>query len=337
MSIQIESFGERARLFTLENSSGTSLVLTDIGASAVSLIWRGTDILLGWEDPDRYFNGDGCHGATIGRVANRVADSRFVLNGKTYDLVKNDGKNNLHSGPYGYHRRLWQTAETGEDRVVFFMDSPDGDQGYPGRLRLWAGYTLTEDDRVLLDCRAEADTDTPLNIVNHAYFNLNGQGRGDILGHRLKIYTDSFTPSTADLIPEGEIRTVEGTPFDFRDGHAIGESINSSDPRLISAGGYDLNYPVPGEGLRPAAELIGDKSGICLTVMTDLPAVQLYTGNFLSGEKGKGGTVYPRHSGVCLETQRFPNALNEPRFPTMILKAGETWSSRTVWALSRAE
>ncbi len=337
MSIRIESFGERARLFTLENSSGTRLVLTDIGASAVSLVWRGTDILLGWEDPDRYFNGDGCHGATIGRVANRVADSRFVLNGKTYELVRNDGKNNLHSGPYGYHRRLWQTAETLADRVVFFMDSPDGDQGYPGRLRLWAGYTLTEDDRVVLDCRAEADDDTPVNIVNHAYFNLNGQGSGDILGHSLKIYADTFTPSTADLIPEGDIRPVEGTPFDFRVGHAIGEAINESDPRLISAGGYDLNFPVPGEGLRPAAELTGDKSGIRLTVMTDLPAVQLYTGNFLSGEKGKGGAVYPRHSGVCLETQRFPNALNEPRFPSMILRAGETLSSRTVWALSRTE
>ena len=337
MSIRIESFGERARLFTLENSSGTRLVLTDIGASAVSLVWRGTDILLGWEDPDRYFNGDGCHGATIGRVANHVADSRFVLNGKTYELVRNDGKNNLHSGPYGYHRRLWQTAETLADRVVFFMDSPDGDQGYPGRLRLWAGYTLTEDDRVVLDCRAEADDDTPVNIVNHAYFNLNGQGSGDILGHSLKIYADTFTPSTADLIPEGDIRPVEGTPFDFRVGHAIGETINESDPRLISAGGYDLNFPVPGEGLRPAAELTGDKSGIRLTVMTDLPAVQLYTGNFLSGEKGKGGAVYPRHSGVCLETQRFPNALNEPRFPSMILRAGETLSSRTVWALSRAE
>ena len=306
MSIQNESFGERARLFTLENSSGTRLVLTDIGASAVSLVWRGTDILLGWEDPDRYFNGEGCHGATIGRVANRVADSRFVLNGKTYELVRNDGKNNLHSGPYGYHRRLWQTAETLADRVVFFMDSPDGDQGYPGRLRLWAGYTLTEDDRVVLDCRAEADADTPVNIVNHAYFNLNGQGSGDILGHRLKIYADTFTPSTADLIPEGDIRPVEGTPFDFRAGHAIGETINDSDPRLISAHGYDLNFPVPGEGLRPAAELTGDISGIRLTVMTDLPAVQLYTGNFLSGEKAGRGLPGDPAGPQRRQRERFP-------------------------------
>ena len=180
----------------------------------------------------------------------------------------------------------------------------------------------------MLDCRAEADADTPVNIVNHAYFNLNGQGSGDILGHRLKIYADTFTPSTADLIPEGVITPVFS--------QEILEE-NDSDPRLISAHGYDLNFPVPGEGLRPAAELTGDISGIRLTVMTDLPAVQLYTGNFLSGEKGKGGAVYPRHSGVCLETQRFPNALNEPRFPSMILRAGETLSSRTVWALSRAE
>ena len=335
MSIKTERFGDKAHLYTLESPSGTRLVLTDIGASAVSLIWRGTDILLGWEDPDRYFDGGGDLGATVGRVANRIAGACFSLNGRTYTMEKNDGENNLHSGPDGYHRRLWQTVETGENRVVFLMDSPDGDQGFPGRLRLWAGYTL-RDDCVELDYRAETDADTPVNITNHSYFNLNGQGSGDILGHKLRLCADSFTPSTAALIPTGEILPVEGTPFDFREERPIGDRIENDDPRLVSAGGYDLNFAVRGQGLRPAAELTGDRSGIRLTVCTDLPGVQLYSGNFLLGEKGKAGAVYARRTGVCLETQYYPNAVNEPRFPSVILKAGETWSSRTVWELSQA-
>ena len=233
MSIQIAPFGEKAGLFTLENAAGTRLVLTDIGAAAVSLIYRGTDILLGWEDPDRYFDGDGSEGATVGRVVNRIADARFTLNGRTYSLARNDGRNNLHSGPDGYHTRLWTVAGKGENYVTFFMDSPDGDQGYPGHVQLSASYTLTEDDEVVLD----------------------GQGSGDILGHTLKLYAETFTPSTDDLIPTGEIWSVEGTPFDFRTAHAIGDHIDDDDPRLLSAGGYDLNFPVTGEGLRPAAEL----------------------------------------------------------------------------------
>ena len=335
MSIQIAPFGEKAGLFTLENAAGTRLVLTDIGAAAVSLIYRGTDILLGWEDPDRYFDGDGSEGATVGRVVNRIADARFTLNGRTYSLARNDGRNNLHSGPDGYHTRLWTVAGKGENYVTFFMDSPDGDQGYPGHVQLSASYTLTEDDEVVLDYAAQTDADTPVNIANHAYFNLNGQGSGDILGHTLKLYAETFTPSTDDLIPTGEIWSVKGTPFDFRTGHAIGDHIDDDDPRLLSAGGYDLNFPVTGEGLRPAAELTGEKSGIRLTVLTDNPAVQLYTGNFLSGERGKGGAVYDRRSGVCLETQRFPNAVNEPRFPSVILREGETYRARTVWRLSK--
>ena len=335
MSIRIDPFGETAHLYTLENARGTRLVLTDIGASAVTLVYRGTDILLGWDDPARYFDGDGSEGATVGRVVNRIANARFTLGGKTYELAKNDGENNLHSGPDGWHRRLWRTAGTGEDHVTFFMDSPDGDQGFPGHMQLSATYTLTDDDQVILDYVGETDADTPVNIANHAYFNLNGQGSGDILGHRLRLWADSFTPSSAALIPVGEIRSVEGTPFDFRTEHAIGERIDEPDERLRSAGGYDLNFPVLGEGLRPAAELTGDGTGIRLTVLTDNPAVQLYSGNFLSGEKGKGGAVYARRSGVCLETQGFPNAVNEPRFPSVVLHPGETYTARTVWQLSQ--
>ena len=335
MSIRVEPFGEKAHLYIIENAAGTRLVLTDVGVAAVALVYRGTDVLLGWDDPERYFDGDGSEGATVGRVVNRISDARFTLGGKTYVLAKNDGENNLHSGPDGWHRRLWKTAGTGEDHVTFFMDSPDGDQGFPGHVQLSATYTLTGKDEVILDYAAETDADTPINIANHAYFNLNGQGSGDILGHTLRLYADTFTPSTAALIPVGEIRSVEGTPFDFRTEHALGDRIDENDPRLVSAGGYDLNFPVIGKGLRPAAELTGDKSGIKLTVLTDAPAVQLYSGNFLNGEKGKGGAVYSRRSGVCLETQGFPNAVNEPRFPSVILHPGEVWTSRTMWTLSQ--
>ena len=335
MSIRTEPFGEKAHLYTLENTSGTRLVLTDVGAAAVSLVFRGTDILLGWDDPARYFDGDGCEGATVGRVANRTAGARFTINGKEYRLAKNDGENNLHSGPDGWHRRLWRTAGTDGEQVTFFLDSSDGDQGFPGHVQVSVSYTLTEDDEVRLDCTAETDADTPINLTNHAYFNLNGHGSGDVLGHRLRIFADCFTPLTAALIPTGEICSVEGTPFDFREERAVGERIGDADPRLVSAGGYDLSYPVRGEGLRPAAELTGERSGLRLTVLTDEPAVQLYTGNFLSGERGKGGAVYGRRGGLCLETQDFPNAVNEPRFPTVILSPGRVWRRRTVWRLSQ--
>ncbi len=337
MSIEIEPFGVQPKLYTLKNSAGTQLVLTDIGASAVSLVYKGTDILLGWDDPARYYDGGGDLGATVGRVANRIAYARFELNGKTYTMAPNDGVNNLHSGPDGYHRRLWQVSGSGENHVVFFLDSPDGDQGFPGRVQLWASYTLTDDDEVIIEYRAEPEADTPINLTNHSYFNLNGHDSGDILGHTLRLCADTFTPCREGLIPTGQILATAGTPFDFTETHTVGERIGSDDPRLVSAGGYDLNYPLVGEGLRPAAELTGDRTGIRLTVLTEAPAVQFYSGNFLSGERGKGGAVYARRAGLCLETQCYPNAVNEPRFPSCVVKGGEVWKSRTVWKLGIAD
>ena len=221
--------------------------------------------------------------------------------------------------------------------MVFFLDSPDGDQGFPGRVQLWASYTLTDDDEVILEYRAEPEADTPINLTNHSYFNLNGHDSGDILGHTLRLCADTFTPCREGLIPTGQILATAGTPFDFTETHTVGERIGSDDPRLVSAGGYDLNYPLVGEGLRPAAELTGDRTGIRLTVLTEAPAVQFYSGNFLSGERGKGGAVYARRAGLCLETQCYPNAVNEPRFPSCVVKGGEVWKSRTVWKLGIAD
>ena len=335
MSILVQPFGKNANLYTLENKNGTRLVLTDIGACVVSLVFRGVDVALGWDDPATYFRGDLYFGATVGRSCNRIANGAFSINGVEYQMAKNDGENNLHSGPDGYETRLWRIALLSEDAVTFFLDSPDGDQGFPGRLRLWASYTLTENDEVQIGYRGAADADTVVNITNHTYFNLNGQGSGDVHGHTLRLYAERFTPAGPGLIPTGEIVPVAGTAFDFTAAHAIGRDIAADDPRLISAGGYDHNFLIDGEGFRPAAELTGDRSGITLTVATDRPAMQLYTGNFISGVKGKGGAVYEKRGAVCLETQQVPNAVNESAFPSPLVKAGEEYAARTVWKLKK--
>ena len=336
MSVIVRPFGKTANLYTLENKNGTRLVLTDIGACVVSLVFRGVDIALGWDDPEIYRRGDLYLGATVGRNCNRIAGGSFVINGRRYQMAKNDGENNLHSGPDGYGIRMWQIAAMSEDSVTFFIDSPDGDQGFPGRLRLWASYTLTEDDSIRLDYRGETDADTVINITNHTYFNLNGQGSGDIHGHILRLYASRFTPAGPGLIPTGEIVPTAGTAFDFTAAHPIGQNIADDDPRLISAGGYDHNFLIDGEGLRTAAELTGDKSGITLTVSTDRPAMQLYTGNFINGVKGKGGALYEKRGAVCLETQHVPNAVNDTAFPSPVVKAGEGYAAHTVWKLKKA-
>ena len=335
MMFNVEPFGKDAKLYIIENSSGTRLAVTDIGACLVSLVFQGVDIALGWDDAEAYRRGDYYLGATVGRNCNRIAGGAFTVNGKTYQMAKNDGENNLHSGPDGYETRLWQVADHSDAAVTFFMDSPDGDQGFPGRLKLWASYTLTEDNRVIIDYLGEPDADTVVNITNHTYFNLNGQGSGDVHGHVLRLNASRFTPAGPGLIPTGEIVPVAGTPFDFTNAKAIGMDIDADDPLLLSAGGYDHNFLLDGKGMRPAAELTGDRTGITLTVSTDRPAMQLYSGNFLDVAQAKGGKAYGKRSAVCLETQHVPNAVNESAFPSPVVKAGEKYVSRTVWQLKK--
>ena len=332
--MDIQNYSDGVVFYTMENASGTCLTVTNAGAAAVSLIYRGTDILLGWDDASDYRINSGSLGATVGRNANRIGGARFTLNGLEICLAKNDGENNLHSGPNSWKTRLWETVETGENSVTFLMDSPDGDQGMPGHLRLSAAYTLTEDDRVELTYTASSEEDTVLNVTNHAYFNLNGHDSGDIGGHLLRVFAVSFTPSGPDLIPTGKIEAVDGTPFDFREPHPIGRDMGSSDPRIAAVGGYDHNFCLRGSGLRPAAELTGDRTGLCLTVLTDRPGMQLYTANTLRSDRGKAGAVYGSHSAVCLETQHWPDAVNRETFPSPFLRAGEPFRSQTVWALS---
>ncbi|MBQ7736291.1 MAG: galactose mutarotase [Oscillospiraceae bacterium] len=335
MSITSAPFGPNGTACTIRNRAGTELTVTDRGAAAVSLVYRGTDVLLGWGDPAGYEKNPPDFGAVVGRCANRIAGAAFSLGGRQYRLDANDGANTLHGGPDGYHTRRWQTAEAVEDSVTFYLDSPDGDQGFPGRLSAYVTYYLGEDDTVRILLHGETDADTVVNLTNHAYFNLNGQGSGTILDHVLELCSDAFTPSGPGLIPTGEIRPVEGTPFDFRTAHAVGRDIGEDAEQLHLAGGYDHNFVLRGEGLRTAAVLTGDRSGITLEVSTDCPGLQLYTGNFLGGEAGKNGAVYGPREGVCLETQHFPNAVNTPGFPSPVLAAGESFFTLTVWRLSR--
>lgn len=326
--------GREASLYTLKNARGTRLSLTDYGASVVSLLYQGTDVVLGWESAVDYEKNAGAFlGATVGRNANRIAKAAFTLDGREYRLGKNDGENNLHSGPDSYSTRFWQVVQAAEDNIVFFMDSPDGDQGFPGRLRLWVTYILTDGDEIRIRYRGDADKATPVNITNHTYFNLNG--RGSILDHTLELFAGSFTPGGPGLIPTGEIRSVTGTPFDFRTPHPIGRDIEEEDRQLQNAGGYDHNFLIEGDGLRPAAILRADQSHITLEILTDAPAMQVYTGNFLAGERGKGGAVYTTHSGVALETQFCPNAVNESTFASPVLRPGMEYRAETVWRLSQ--
>ena len=333
----VSSPENKANTYRLENKAGTWAILTDAGAAVVCLFYRGVDVVLGWDTPEEYFPNPGSFGATVGRSANRIGGAAFTLNGKRYELAKNDGENNLHSGPDGYHTRRWETVEASSDRVVFRLDSPDGDQGYPGRFRVSVTYTLTDDDALHILYEGVSDADTVVNLTNHAYFNLNGHASGSAEDHRLMIHADAFTPVAPGLIPTGEIRSVEGTPFDFRTAHPIGRDIGAEDEQLRLGGGYDHNFVLRGEGFRPAAELTGDKTGITLTVETDCPGVQLYTGNFLRGARGKGGAVYNKRGAVCLETQFFPNAVNESAFTSPVVKAGEPYRSETVWRLKKVD
>ena len=328
---------KKANTYRLENKNSTWMILTDAGAAVVCLFFRGTDVVLGWDTAQEYFPNPGSFGATVGRSANRIGAAAFTLNGRRYELAKNDGENNLHSGPDGYHNRQWTAKEVTANRAVFCLDSPDGDQGYPGRLRVSVTYTLEDDDSVHIVYEGVSDADTVVNLTNHAYFNLNGHKAGTAMGHRLRINADAFTPVAPGLIPTGELRKVEGTPFDFRTAKPIGRDSGADDEQLRLGGGYDHNFALQGEGFRTAAELTGDKTGITLTVETDCPGVQLYTGNFLNGARGKGGAAYEKRSAVCLETQYFPNAVNEPGFASPVVKAGVPFRSETVWRLKKGK
>ena len=345
MGITKREFGKSADgttvfLYTLTNESGITASFTDLGATWVSMVVPDrdgvmADVVQGYDTADAYIGNSAHFGAPIGRNANRIGNATFTLNGKTYSLAKNDGENNLHSGPDLYHDRVWD-VQTEEDelgtQIQFSLSSPDGDQGYPGNAEIHVTYTLTPDNAVMIAYGMTADADTIANFTNHSYFNLRGHDAGDIASQKVQILADAFTPADAGSIPTGEIRPVEGTPMDFRQMKPIGQDIDAEYEQIVLGQGFDHNWVLNrGEELFLAARAYDEQSGRMMEVYTELPGMQFYTANFLNGEKGKNGAVYGRRSSYCFETQYFPDAVNKPQFASPVLKAGEEYHTMTVY------
>ncbi len=331
---------------TLRNAHGASLSVTNFGATVVSLIvpdrdGHSIDVLLGYEDVSSYEKNGGYLGAAIGRVGNRIAGASFSLNGTDYALDANDGPQCLHGGSDGYDRRLWHyTLDETENRVIFSLISPHMDQGFPGQVMITVTYTLTEENELHIRYCAVPDRDTPINMTNHSYFNLNGHGDGSCLDHEAVIYADFMTESREGVYPNGNILAVRNTPFDFTSPHTFGERIDGDHPQLVLAGGYDHNYVLNdyrGQ-MRPIAKVRGPKTGITMEVLTDTPGMQLYTGNFIEDfTGGKDGVVYKKRSGFCMETQYFPDAVHYTHFPSVICRKGQVYESETVYRFTAAE
>ena len=326
--------GETVEAIALSNGTLSCEVIT-YGASLRTLTAPGrdgkpVDVVLGYDDIEAYCSLGGHFGAVCGRFANRIADGRFELNGKTYQLALNNGPNHLHGGPTGYSKRVWEVAAVTGSSVTLAIDSPDGDENYPGHVKVRMTYAL-EGNAIRFIYEAESDADTPVNLTNHTYFNLAGHDTGSCEDQTVKLYCSAFTPADATSIPRGGIEPVEGTPFDFRSPKTIGAEIGADNVHLKNAQGYDHNLIVDGEAgtMRPAAWAKSGKTGITLTCETDLPGMQFYTGNFISPRTGKGGAQYDARHGFCLETQFYPNSPNVPHFPSCILKAGESFKSVT--------
>jgi aldose 1-epimerase len=296
------------------------------------------DVVLGFDNLDGYvanFNGpsDAFFGALIGRYANRIAHGSFTLDGKKYSLPLNNGENSLHGGPHGFNNVVWKAKPITNGVELSYL-SKDGEAGYPGSLTATVRYTLIKGD-LRIEYSATTNQDTVLNLTNHSYFNLAGQG--DILNHQLTLHASRFTPVDAGLIPTGELKPVDGTPFDFRKPTAVGERINASDDQLHLGHGYDHNWVLDSGGgkLAEAAEVYDPASGRVLKVLTDQPGIQFYSGNFLDGSiHGKNGTPYQLHAALCLETQHFPDSPNHPAFPSTELKPGESYHTTTVFSFS---
>jgi aldose 1-epimerase len=341
MSANRESFGKtpdgkQVDLYTLTNTNGIRARITSYGAILVSLEVPDRngnlgDITLGFDKLDGYFGEHPYFGAIVGRYANRIGKAEFKLDGKVYKLAANNGENHLHGGIKGFDKKVWRLEDIGVTSegamVKLSYISEDGEEGYPGNLACSVTYTLTGDDKLKISYEAETDKKTVINLTNHSYYNLAGQGNGDILGHVLTINADKYTVVDEGLIPTGENRNVKDTPMDFTTPMTIGSRIGQVE------GGYDHNYVLRSGGGKPALAVTVSEptSGRVMEIHTDQPGVQFYTGNFLDGSiTGKAGKVYKKHYGFCLETQHFPDSPNKPDFPSVILQPGQKYTTQTV-------
>ncbi len=336
------SDGTPISLYTMTNTHGVTMKVMNYGGIIVSLEvpdrdGKTIDVILGYDSLKAYEKNNPFFGALVGRYGNRIAKGKFTLDGQEYDLVKNNNGNHLHGGTKGFDKVVWNIEEVpSPDGTALKLSylSKDMEEGYPGNLNVEVIYTLTNDNTVRFDYKATTDKKTVVNLTQHTYFNLNG-GKDNILGHEVSINADRFLPVSEQLIPTGELRPVENTPFDFRTPFAIGERINSDNEQIRFGRGYDHCWVLNGEGLKVAAEVYDSTSGIEMTVRTTEPGVQFYTGNFLDGSlTGKNGIVYNQRTGFCLETQHFPDSPNQSAFPSVVLSPGETYSSQTSYQFS---
>jgi aldose 1-epimerase len=349
--VKKESFGTTADgapvdVYTLTNAGGTEVRAITYGGIILSLRVpdRGGalgDVVLGYDTLDGYLKSSPYFGSIIGRYGNRIARGRFKLEGKEYKLAVNNAPNALHGGLKGFDKVVWKAEpfeKSGSVGVVFTYTSADGEEGYPGKLDSTVTYTLGDANDLAFEYHAVTDKATPVNLTQHTYFNLAGDGAGDVLGHELVLKASRFTPVDKTLIPTGELRSVSGTPFDFTTAHAIGERIGADDAQIKFGGGYDHNFVLDkaeGDSLQLAATVYEPTSGRVMEVSTTEPGIQFYSGNFLDGTiTGKGGHVYRHRAGFCLETQHYPDSPNQPKFPSTILKPGEEYRSRTVYTFS---
>ena len=334
--------GTPVDLFTLRNSKGLEARICTYGGIIIS--FKGPDrngvmgdVVLGYDRLDDYLTNNPFFGCLVGRYGNRIARGKFTLDGKEYSLAVNNGPNALHGGLKGFDKVVWTpsilTTPEGASLQLHYL-SKDGEEGYPGNLSVIAAYTLTENNDLRLDYTATTDKPTVVNLTQHSYFNLTG--KGDVLNHRVMIAADKFTPTDSTQIPTGELRPVEGTPFDFRKSSAIGERINQDDEQLQFGSGYDHNWVInkPLRELGLAAQVFDPRSGRMLEVLTTEPGMQFYTGNHLDGIKGKGGWVYKARNAFCMEPQHFPDSPNHPDFPSTVLRPGQTYRNTIIYRLT---
>lgn len=330
--------GDSVKLYTLTNGTAIAAI-SNYGARVISLHVPDkngnlVDVVLGYKDLAAYRQpGEGFYGAVVGRYGNRIAKGQFELEGQQYQLELNDGPNTLHGGTNGFFGKVWEVQHVTDSSLALQYVSPDGDAGYPGKLEATVTYTLTSDNGLDITYRASTDKATVVNLTNHAYFNLSGEGDSTILDHLLTIRADGYTPVDETLIPTGEIAQVENTPFDFRQPTAIGARIDTADAQLLLGKGYDHNFVLKKDaGLQLVATVESPKTGIVMDILTEEPGLQFYSGNFMDNvQHAKGGKTYNYRSAFCLETQHFPDAPNQPEFPSTILDPGSEYKTRTVY------
>lgn len=336
--------GKSTALYTLRNHAGMEACITNYGGRVVSLLvpdrdGKPTDVVLGHDNIDDYINIDGNFGALIGRYGNRIANGCFTLNDSTYRLPINNYGHSLHGGPVGFHHALWDASMPNDSTLVLKLFSPDGDAGYPGNINVSVVYSLRPDNALAINYEATTDRPTILNLTNHSYFNLSGDLASDILDQEVYINADAFTPIDSTFMTDGEIRQVDGTPFDFRQPKAVGRDILADDIQLRNGLGYDHNFVLntAGDSTAVAASVYSPATGITMDVYTDEPGLQFYAGNFLDGTvKGKNGIAYPYRGAIVMETQHYPNSPNLPQYPSTIVTPGTPYHSTCIYKFGTA-